>query len=93
MLDVCGDLVYASAVILSIPYIVNSFMTEVLSYRNQSINSLCKSVEWFLYDRDLRHERVKDLKDSVNAVTANSSDICFLGIEMWKIIKGVFSGK
>ena len=50
-------------------------------------------MEWFLHDRDLRHERVKDLKDSVNAVTANSSDICFLGIEMWKIIKGVFSGK
>ena len=30
-----------------------------LSYRNQSIDLLCKSIEWFLYDRDLRHERVK----------------------------------
>ena len=32
-----------------------------LSYRNQSIDLLCKSTDWFLYDRDLRHERVKYL--------------------------------
>ena len=25
-----------------------------LSYRNQSIDLLCKSMDWFLYDRDLR---------------------------------------
>ena len=30
-----------------------------LSYRNQSIDLLGKSVDWFLYDNDLRHERVK----------------------------------
>ena len=30
-----------------------------LSYRNQSIDLLYKSMHWFLYDRDLRHERVK----------------------------------
>ena len=30
-----------------------------LSYRNQSIGLLCKSMDWFLYDMDLRHERVK----------------------------------
>ena len=29
-----------------------------LSYRNQSIYLLCKSIDWFLYDRNLRHERV-----------------------------------
>ena len=29
-----------------------------LSYRNQSINLLCKSIGWFLYDSGLRHERV-----------------------------------
>ena len=28
-----------------------------LAYRNQSIDLLCKSVDWFLNDRDLRHER------------------------------------
>ena len=33
-------------------------MTEVLIYRNQSIDLLYKSVDWFLDDRDLRHERV-----------------------------------
>ena len=32
-----------------------------LSYRNKSIDLLCKSMDWFLYDRDLRHERVNDL--------------------------------
>ena len=34
-------------------------MTEVLSYRNQSIDLLCKAMEWFLFDRDLRREKVK----------------------------------
>ena len=29
-----------------------------LSYRNQSIDLLCKSMDWFLYDNGLRHERV-----------------------------------
>ena len=29
-----------------------------LSYRNQSIDLQSQSVDWFLYDRDLRHERV-----------------------------------
>ena len=32
-----------------------------LSYRNQSIDLLCKSIDWFLYDRGLRHERVETL--------------------------------
>ena len=30
-----------------------------LSYRNQSTDLLRKSMDWFLYDNDLRHERVK----------------------------------
>ena len=29
-----------------------------LSYRNQFIDLLCKWMHWFLYDMDLRHERV-----------------------------------
>ena len=32
-------------------------MTEVLSYRNQSIDLQGKSIDWFLYDGGLRHER------------------------------------
>ena len=39
----------------------NSFMTEAVSYRNQSIDLLLKSLDWFLYDNGLRHERVKTL--------------------------------
>ena len=31
-----------------------------LSYRNQTIDLLCKSMDWFLYDSDLRHGRVKN---------------------------------
>ena len=43
----------------------NSFMTEVLSYRNQSIDLLCKSMDWLLCDWGLRHKRVKvDNKDT-----------------------------
>ena len=30
-----------------------------LSYRNQSIDLSCKSMGWFLYDRDIRHGRIK----------------------------------
>ena len=34
-----------------------------LSYRNQSIDLLCKSMDWFLYDNGLRHERVKNIDE------------------------------
>ena len=34
------------------------------SYRNQSIYLLRKSMDWFLYDNGLRHERVKFWKDN-----------------------------
>ena len=30
-----------------------------LSYKNQSTDLQSKSMDWFLYDRDLRHERVQ----------------------------------
>ena len=39
-----------------------SLMTESLPYRNQSIDLFYKPMDWFLYDRDLRHERLDDLK-------------------------------
>ena len=29
-----------------------------LSYRNQAIDLLCKLMEWFLYDKDIRHEKL-----------------------------------
>ena len=34
-------------------------MTKALLNRNQFIDLLCKSIDWFLYDRKLRYERVK----------------------------------
>ena len=33
-----------------------------LSYRNQSIDLRCKSIDWFLYDNGLRHKRVKRVR-------------------------------
>ena len=33
---------------------------RLLSYRNQFIDLLRKSMDWFLYDNRLRHERVND---------------------------------
>ena len=35
----------------------NSFMKRSLSYRNQPIDLNNKSMDCFLYDRDLRHEK------------------------------------
>ena len=37
----------------------NSFTTEAVSYRNQFIDLQSKSMDWFLYDINLRRERVK----------------------------------
>ena len=34
-------------------------MTEAVIIRNQSIDLLCKSMDWFLYDNGLSHERIK----------------------------------
>ena len=35
------------------------YENDTWSYRNQSIDLLCKSVNWFLYERDLPRERGK----------------------------------
>ena len=37
-----------------------SWRTSLL-YKNQSIGLLCKSMEWFLYDRDVCHEKVNTM--------------------------------
>ena len=36
-------------------------LTFTPCHRNHSIDLLCKSLDWFLYDRDLRYERVKSV--------------------------------
>ena len=43
-------------------------MTEDPSYINQSIDLLCKSIDWFLYDKDFRHERVENVVDKCDAL-------------------------
>ena len=43
---------------ITLSSVFNSFMTKVPSYRNQFIDLQSKSMNWFLYNRDLRHERV-----------------------------------
>ena len=40
--------------IVDLTITVNTFM----SYRNQCNNLLCRSIDWFLYDRNLLHGRV-----------------------------------
>ena len=42
-------------------YVLTPSWRRSLSCRNQLIDFPSKSMEWFLYDRDLRHERVKHL--------------------------------
>ena len=48
----------STAIILSIIFTLtlNSFMTNVPIMWNPDLQS--KSMDWFLYDRELRHERV-----------------------------------
>ena len=41
---------------------------RALSYRNQSIGLLCNSLDWFLYDNVLRHERVNITFDQSDCV-------------------------
>ena len=41
---------------------LNPFMTVAVSYSNQYIDLRGKSMDWFLYDNGLRHEKVKLLK-------------------------------
>ena len=48
----------ANAPFFITPVDLKSFLKEVPIIRNQSIDLLCKSMDWFLYDRSLRHERV-----------------------------------
>ena len=56
----------------TISFLVNILLIKLtlswrraISYRNQSIDLLHKSMDWFLYDIGLRHERVKVLLYSV----------------------------
>ena len=47
-------------------------MTEILSYRKQSIDLHSKSKDWLLYDTDLHHEKVK--KDTIRITDLYADD-------------------
>ena len=49
-----------------------------LSYRNHSSDLFCKSVDWFLYDRDLCHKRIKAFH--------SSEVIFFLPVEIFVVL-------
>ena len=57
-----------------------------VSYRNQSIDLQRKSIDWFLYNRDLCHERVKE--ENMFRSTCSVIEIIFslkLGLHWQKI--------
>ena len=55
-------------ILFKVSYCTTSLMLSLrrsLSHRNQPIDLLCKSINWFLYDRDLGHERVNPVQANV----------------------------
>ena len=61
-----------------------------LSQRNQSIDLLCQSMDWFLYDIDLRHEGVKNhsnLREKEPKVHVNSLIRAVFKLEFFICIK------
>ena len=70
-MDICIQFVVA----------INTFMKGPLSYRNQSIDLQSKSIDLFLYDNGLRHERVKGTLPMVfSKIILISSRFIFLSI-------------
>ena len=53
-----------------------------LSYRNQTIDLLCKLMDWFLYDRDLCHEIVFWRSQNLPLYKSDSN---FLSIDLLKL--------
>ena len=60
-----------------------------LSYRNQSIDLLRKSVDWFLYDNDLRFERVNSNQTcsywAWNKVVSRCLNFKYVAIKLWNL--------
>ena len=49
---------YIYTFVLIYSFVLTPLWRRPLLYRNQSIDLLCKSMDWFLHNRDLRHESV-----------------------------------
>ena len=54
-----------------------------LAYRNQSIEFHCNSMDWFLYDRDLRRERVNTIHDQAAELFYKNVYACLLILLHW----------
>ena len=66
---------------------VNSFVSEVpisLSYENQSIDLQSKSMDWFLFDRDLLHLSFKWFDDNL---MKSNADKCHLLVSTNETVK------
>ena len=61
-LDFSRFIVNFEQIILIVPMTLTLSWRKTLSYRNQSIYFLCRSMEWFLHDRDLYPESVQDIR-------------------------------
>ena len=59
--------------VFNFTFYINSFMTED------------KSMDWFLYDNDLRHERVNPLTTSVSH-DIETSQLFFYDVENWSLM-------
>ena len=61
LMDVETQMFFLFSLRTSTSYLHHSlFWFSSLSYRNQSIDLLWKSMNWFLYDKDLSNERVNE---------------------------------
>ena len=67
--------------------ILNSFVTETVIYRNQFNDLRSKSIDWFLYDNGLHHERVKYSLEY--KVTINHRKVMRIDPELFGIIHSV----
>ena len=75
-----------------VKFILTLSWRRPLSYRNQSIDLVCKSMGWFLYDNGLRHERVKPVFNSVLwlfCLSGNLFDFLFL-VDLFRNIFIIF---
>ena len=58
---------------------------KFLSYWNQSIALHCKSIDWFLYDKDLHHEWVETLRRVCLIINCNDYPKTFSKEKIWHI--------
>ena len=66
---------YEVFLIQGVSYLTLSYRRYLL-YRTRSIDLLCKSMDWFLYVRDLPHEKLKGQKHDQSGILDFSDSHC-----------------